>query len=218
MLDPISVSLLPANCVHPCTCELPGSGFLGFNMTFWTSTAYLVAVMAIYFQARVKHFKLEYWVFAGTLLSSSSMLFHSLYLNGTLALDFASITMALSFFSLYRFASQKLKKKWLLETTFFLSYLLLWLFFLYMDKNLRIGLSVFIFGLAAIEAINQMRERSKKQNQWLVSSLMVLLTSFACFILEELRWWCSPYFSAHSVWHLGSALSLYLYGRWRFIK
>lgn len=215
MLDPITLSLQAADCIHPCTCELPDKGLLNLSATFWTSVTYFLAVIPIYFQAGNKYFKLEFWVFAGTLLAGSSMLFHSLYLHGTLALDFASITLALSFFSLYGFAVQKVKKKLILEFGFFGLYFILWLLFLYLSKEYRIGLSVLIFTLSAWEVFHA--AHSRKQNKLLYASLLVLFASFSCFVLEEMRIWCTDPISAHSFWHLGSALSLYLYGRWRFV-
>ena len=218
MFDLVSISFSMADCHPYCTCELTRKSFLDLSLSFWTSVAYFVAVFAIYFQSRAKHFKLEFWTLVGTLLSISSMLFHSLYLRGTLALDYASIILALSFFSLYSLALQKTKKKLVLEVSFFALYFILWASFLYLTKVVRIGICVVIFMISIYEVLNEKNKRQRPRDYLLYWAVSILLVSFGGFIIEETRYWCSQnFFSAHSFWHLGSASSLYLYGRWRFV-
>lgn len=218
MFDILSHSFSIADCHPYCTCELTRKSFLDLSLSFWTSIAYFVAVFAIYFQSKTKHFKLEFWTLVGTLLSISSMLFHSLYLRGTLALDYASIILALSFFSLYSLALQKTKKKLLIELGFFFLYFFLWFSFLYTTKAMRIGICVLIFMIAIYEVISEKSIRHRPRDYLLYSAVIILFISFGAFIVEETNFWCSQnFFSAHSFWHLGSALSLYLYGRWRFV-
>lgn len=147
-------------------------------------------------------------------LAIASFLFHATQTRATLALDYASIVMTLIFFPLWsQMAKLSRRKK---ETLFYVFYLSAWLVFLQLDQWMRISLSVMIFFLSLIALRREARRF--RSHGYLQAAVILLILSFGLFLLEETRWACdkASYFQVHALWHIGSAIALYLYGRWRF--
>lgn len=213
-----STLLAMADCYPNCSCELVEGAFLGLSAAFWTSTGYLIAAIAIYSRVKIKSFELEFWTFICITLSISSMLFHSLYIKSTLAMDYASITLALSFFSLLATFKKRITNPRLAQIAFIFFFFLLWGIFLLLGKEERIILSLSVFTYSLWEIKSKIRRHPTRDRRYLLSSVGLLLVAFSCFLLEEIKWWCDPsdFIQGHTVWHLGSAGGVYLFGRWRF--
>ena len=207
-----------ADCFPNCSCESSDNAWGNLSIAFWTSTFYFLAALGVYKKIKVRSFESEFWTFICINLSISSMLFHSFYIQSTLALDYASITMALSFFTLFPLVKRVFKRKILVEWTFIILFLLLWMLFMLLDKQSRIILCLTIFILSLPEVANKLGRHPLRSRRFLYISCALILISFACFLLEELKIWCDPshWVQGHTFWHVGSALGLYLYGRWRF--
>lgn len=197
-------------CYPQCFCETHGP----FGVLFWTSGAYFLSSLLLYFRTTKKTPEFEFWIFCTITLAISSFLFHATQTLATVALDYASISMTLLFFPCWnRFSKLSRRRK---ELGFYLTYFALWLTYYQLAQWMRIGLGLTIFaGSLATVRKEVVRFRN---HAYLQASVTLALVSFGAFILEESRMVCDPdsLIQSHGLWHIGSAIALYLYGRWRF--
>ena len=86
-----------------------------------------------------------------------------------------------------------------------------------MDKWTRISICVLIFIFSIGDVIREMGWKFLKART-LQISLLILGCSFGLFLIDEAHYRCDPYslFQWHSIWHMGTAFSIYFYGKWRF--
>jgi uncharacterized membrane protein len=85
-----------------------------------------------------------------------------------------------------------------------------------LEKWFKVGLCVVIFTISIVELLHSEGKAFLKARD-LHIALVILVLSFALFMIDELRLICDPHswITGHSIWHLGTALSLYYYGKWR---
>lgn len=192
-------------CYPDCFC----SPHDPFGILFWSSGAYFLSSFFLYFQARKKSHECEFWVFCVMTLAISSFLFHSTLSQINVALDYASIIMTLIFFPLWKRMERLSDRK--KELMFFLLYVILWAVYLQLSKWFRIGLSFLVF-LIVLRVVRHEVVRFRFHRN-LQASVILAVVSFAFFLLDELRI-CQV--NGHAIWHVGSAVALYFYGKWRF--
>jgi hypothetical protein len=195
-------------CFPNCGCESSESSPLGLSLAGWSSLAYFLAVIAFHWQLRKRERETELWSFLGLMLSASSLLLHTTYSRWSMAFDYACISMLLLF---------PLLRRWTLSWKIFLGIqLLLFVVFFSLPKWWRIGLAFSFFLLALLEVSQGFG--AKFNHKFFRLAVRILLASFLAFLLEELKLWCDNrhWIQGHTVWHAGSALSLYFYGLWRF--
>lgn len=211
-------SFPPASCYpDQCNCELTRDALIRQPSAFWSSLAYIFAALFIYREIAHKSVDLKMWASVCFLMGLSSLFGHASFINLALALDFASIILVLSFFALLnllRAYQQSLVKIFL---CFFLYYVSLFVAMYYMGKWPKIFfcLVIFVFSLADIIRTYGM---GFLKNQTLQLSLGILGISFGMFLVDEFHVGCVPesWFQWHSLWHIGTAVSMYYYGKWRF--
>lgn len=208
----------PASCFpDKCQCEMVQDGLIRQPSAFWSSLAYLLAAFAIYRHIASKSAELKLWTLVCVLMGLSSLFGHASFINLALALDFASIILVLSFFALLNFFLRQRQSYERIVGYFVLYYGSLYGAMYYLGKWPKIifCLLIFLFSLADI-----IREagwtffRAKS----IQLSLLVLTVSFAMFLIDEFHLYCDPgsWFQWHSLWHIGTAISIYYYGKWRF--
>lgn len=206
-------------CFPNCSCEDLAHCFLGQTNAFWSSSGYFFFALVLYFQVKRRTFEFEFWVFATVTLAISSFIFHSTYTMIAVALDYASIAMVISFFMLLYTLQKHKFTKLQIEAFFFLYYVVLWSCFYFLSKWFRVGLCLILFGLSVWEIFRH-QGLAVLKNQDLAMSVILIHLAFVGFLLEELGVWCDPGYrlQGHTLWHLLSAMAIYLYGRWRFIS
>lgn len=134
-----------------------------------------------------------------------------------MAMDFACIILVLSFFFINKWMS-----RWVKSTSVTALLLLcyqggLWLTFYSLEKWFKVSLCVIVFFFCIFELMHSEGKEfvKAKEVHW---AIVILVISFSFFITDELKLICDPHswLQGHSVWHIGTSVSLFLYGKWRF--
>jgi hypothetical protein len=182
---------------------------------FWSSFAYVLTAFFIYYRAPSKTFELKLWSGVLCYLAFSSMFAHASYLRLALAMDFVII----SFFSFTNLL--KLLKRSHKEIIFWFVIFssLLVVCFYFISGLPRILLSVLIFFFALGDLFRDMKSelwQGRSKPFWICMG--VLFVSFWVFIIDTFQIFClsNSIFHGHTLWHIGSAISTYFYGVWRF--
>jgi hypothetical protein len=208
-----------ANCLPDnCGCEFVQlDALIAQPSAFWSSSFHLLFAVILYFSVKEKSQSLKLWVFSLIILGLSSHFAHGSFLEFGMAMDFAGIVLILSFFPLYKWLT-----KWVSSTFHFVLLLLiyqigLWMTFYSMNKWVKVGVCVVIFVVAIVELL-QAEGKAFWKAKYLHWALGTILVSFGLFMIDELRIICDPHswLTGHTVWHLGTALTLFFYGKWRF--
>lgn len=200
-----------------CQCELARDELIRQPSSFWSSLAYIVAAWAIYRHVREKSVELKLWTGVCVLMGLSSLAGHGTYIRVALAFDFASIVLVMSFFALLNVFL--LLKQSLHRILIYFSIYYTGLFFaMYgMSKFAKIGMCLLVFAFAMTDVFREMGPKFFKARS-LQISLGVLMIAFGFFVLDENHIGCDPtsLFQFHSLWHFGTAMAIYYYGKWRF--
>lgn len=200
-----------------CQCEFARDEIIRQPSAFWSSFAYIIAGIAIYKYVRTKSLELKLWTFVCILMGLSSLFGHGSFIRAALAMDFASIILVLSFFAflnLFLMLKFSLRKILLCFSAY---YVLLFFAMYHMDKWVKIGTCLIVFTFAIGDVIREMGLSFLKART-LQICLFILTVSFGLFILDENHYKCDPFspFQLHSLWHIGTAVSMFFYGKWRF--
>lgn len=208
-----------ANCLpDDCGCEFVQlNSLIAQPSAFWSSFFYLIFPAILYFNVKDKSQALKLWIFSLVLLGLSSHFAHGSFLEFSMAMDFAGIVLILSFFPIYKWLS-----KWV-STTYKLVLLLLlfqsglWMIFYSMNKWVKVGVCVVIFVVAIGELI-QAEGKAFWKAKYLHLALGTMSVAFTLFMIDEFKLICDPHslLTGHTLWHFGTALTLFFYGKWRF--
>lgn len=201
----------PSSCYpDKCQCEAVQDALIRQPSSFWSSLAYVVAGGAIYREIKNKSHELKMWAGVCCLMGLSSMFGHGSFIRISLALDFASIVLVLSFFALLNY----LRKFSVARIMAFFSvyYVALFMAMYQLGKWPKIGACLAIFAVS----LGEVAKRKVDMNLFLCLGILAL--SFGFFVIDEMHIGCDPHslFQFHSLWHLGTGLSMYFYGKWRF--
>lgn len=208
-----------ANCLPDnCGCEFVQlNAIIAQPSAFWSSLFHLVFPFVLYLSVREKSQTLKLWILSLIILGLSSHFAHGSFLEFAMAMDFAGIVLVLSFFPLYKWLS-----KWVSSTPKFVLLLLLfqsglWLVFYSMNKWVKVGVCVVIFAVAIGELL-QAEGKAFWKAKYLHWALGTMTISFSLFMIDEFKLICDPHslLTGHTVWHFGTALTLFFYGKWRF--
>src|SRR5690606_13911812 len=87
----------------------------------------------------------------------------------------------------------------------------------FLGKWAKVGVCLLVFAFAIGDVIRDIGWKFL-QARTLQLSILVLGISFGIYIMDEMHIDCRPesLFQWHSVWHAGTAVSMFLYGKWRF--
>lgn len=208
----------PTKCLpNNCGCEAIVDTFVRQPVNFWSSFSYIVVAFFFYRSLKNNNAKSKFWFLICLLIGTSSLFGHMSFIQFSMAMDFASIILALIFFALWDIFDEKnlkLSSKILTLLAIYLSTL----FMMYqMGKNAKIGSGIVVFCFTLYDILNRRHQHYLKSLNF-KKSFGIFFISFLFFVLDELKILCNPnsLFQFHSLWHLGSSCSLYFYGRWRF--
>jgi hypothetical protein len=199
-------------CYPNCSCEPFSTGLVLQPWAFWTSIAYLVSAWLIYRWHRESEApELRAWLIAMLLVALSSFLAHSLFSYFALALDMGAIVIFTWSVHLGRLggwgrSTVLITGLYALLTAFYLSFpMQYWVLINFGFMLGSIGLLVWRQGPVILE-------------RPFVGAMLIYGAAFLLFkydrhpLLCHSRW--LPY--GHPTWHLGSALTTFLLGRWWF--
>lgn len=178
-------------------------------IAFWSSLAYLVPI----FFLRRNNEITRLWSYCLVLLTVSSMFCHASFIRLGVAMDFASIGIIMGFFPLVKFMKGKR-----LPAALAVFFILQLLVNFGLSKWPKIALSIIIFLFAMAEVILSYGKNFLRAKN-LHFSLLILTLSFLLFLLDDQKiFFCdhTGRFAGHTLWHLGTAVSIYYYGKWRF--
>lgn len=207
-----------ASCLPDgCQCEAPRDAFIRQPSAFWSSLAYIFAGILIYKHIQHKSAGLKAWACVCVLMGLSSMFGHGSFTRFGLSIDFTSIVLILSFFALWNLFNLLKLSYTKIVLSFALYYLLVLIAMYALDKWAKVGICILVFAFAIGDVIREMGMKFLKART-LQLSLFILSLSFGLFILDEKHVGCVPdsLFQLHSIWHIGTSISIYLYGKWRF--
>jgi hypothetical protein len=200
-----------------CQCEAVRDAFIRQPSSTWSSLAYVFAGLFIYRQVNEKSMDLKVWTLVCVTMGMSSLVGHMSFIKLTLALDFASIVLVISFFGLWNLLNLLKISSARIFIYFSIYYVFLFGVMYGLNKWAKVGLCILVFGFAMGDVVREMGWRFLKARtlQW---SIATLALSFGIYIMDEMHIDCRPLhlFQWHSVWHMGTALSMFLYGKWRF--
>lgn len=203
----------PATCLPDnCNCELVRDEFIRQPSAFWSSLAYIAASFATLYFIKNKTTELKSWAIVCLLMGLSSLFGHMSFTRFSLAVDVSTIVLVLSFFPIMRFLSGRgisLIKKVMFLVLFFI---ILFFGIYELDKWPKVFLCLLVFIFVLKDTL-----RSTWNYKTFKVSILILLVSFSFFLFDEFHIGCEPtsFFQFHSVWHIGTALSMFFYGKWR---
>lgn len=209
-----------ADCLPDCSCEfMQLDSLICQPYAFWSSLSYVLAALFLYKTVKKHPFGFRLWIFVMILLGFSSLLTHASFTKVAIGMDFASIVAVLSFFTFLKFFELLRFPPIRVFHYFMLYYAILFLAFYSMNKWTKIGTCVIIFFLSLGEVLRSMGPAFLKAKN-LQLSILTLTISFVLFLLDENRVGCDPHglIHGHTFWHIGTALSAYFYGKWRFME
>lgn len=207
-----------ADCFPDCDCEqMLAQCLICQPSAFWSSWAYALVAILLYFQVKTKTPEVWFWLSGLLIVTVSSLLAHASFTNFFLAVDMAAIINLLGFLHLPKVtrSSRVLFQVGKFILTFAASVTLL--FFLPLAWWVPLtGLA--FFGAAA--HLFAKHSFSLHKDRFFMASMVIFGLSFSLFIFDKNPMLCQvtwlPY--GHSLWHLGSAVTAYMFGRWYFIS
>ncbi len=202
-------------CYPLCGCEVMTGTWVEQPMAFWSSLAYGVVALLLSRHIKDKSFKFQLWTSYVYLLSFSSLFTHASFSMFAVAMDFASIFILFSYFAFFKRLRRLPPMKISLLSFFYFLFLIL--LFYSLSKWIKIGICVVIFGFSIAELVQEESWSFLKAKDF-VQVMVVLLLSFGLFLIDEKGIYCDPngILNGHTLWHLGTAYGIYLFGRWRF--
>lgn len=200
-----------------CQCEGVRDAFIRQPSSFWSSLAYVFAGVSIFRYVKDRSMDLKVWTLVCVIMGLSSMLGHMSYIRFTLAIDFASIALVMSFFGIWNLLTNLKLSYPKIFIILSIYYCLLVSGMYALDKYGKISMVFLIFTFAIADMLKVMGMRFLKART-LQLSLLVLSISFGVYMMDENHIFCEPgsLYQLHALWHMGTALSLFLYGKWRF--
>lgn len=209
-----------AACIEDsCGCSFIYDSLIRQPPNFWSSLFYIFFGLLLYREVKEKSFELKAWVTVTTVLGFSSMFAHASFIEVAMAMDFGGIILVISFFALLNLLELLKVSKTRILFYFILYYFSIILLMYSMNKWVKVAICVMIFAFSLGDLIRSIGW-SFLRARLLQLSILILMVSFSLFLLDELKIGCDPHsnFPLHSFWHLGTALAIYLYGKWRFLK
>lgn len=207
-----------ASCLpHDCGCEIVDTAaFIAQPSAFWSSLSYLIVTFLFFRSSSRKDEKALLWFASLFLLALGSLLNHGTFLRVAAAIDFAGIVLAISYFSIYTASSRiKLGIGWC-SGLLFSFFLFVVCIFYALEKSQTIAICALALGIE-IAILGRTTGLRVFQDRDFIFAISSLLFSLVFFLVDEHKILCNPsgWLTPHSIWHLGTAISLNCYGRFK---
>jgi hypothetical protein len=208
-----------AHCYPNCGCEPLVDLWIMQPWAFWSSFTYAIAGFILYRKVEKKTFELKLWTVIMYYLTVSSLFAHASYTRLALAMDFSSIIVLIGLASFINLLFYFKKSEKQIAFILIPYVALLVGFFYFVGGWARISLCLIVFFFSLWDLVRSRRKEIFHQSSkplWM--SLWILVFSFAAFLVDTTSIICRPdsWIHGHTLWHLGTAMSSYYYGKWRF--
>lgn len=207
-------------CFPNCGCEPMIAGCIICQpVNFISSLPYFLVAIILYLRHRSDDSEFLGWAVLLGAVGASSMFAHSSYIRIAMAMDYTSIIFLLTFFFYFDLIKSGPLKKipgWIMLPGY---YVTLMVVMFPLDLWTQYYVSMAMFGLALIHffrkhGINVLFQRS------VIISIMIISVSMVFLLMDKDERLCHvkwlPY--GHTLWHIGSALSAYFFGKWYFVE
>jgi hypothetical protein len=204
---------LPGNC----GCEFVDvNAWIAQSSAFWSSFFHLILAYFFYRSMALKDQKMKLWFLSLFLLALGSLFGHGSFLEFAMATDFAGIVLVTSFFATYSWISRFKFSSLKLFSIYSLYFSFLTSIFYSLDKKIKVTICLMVIIIALMQLIKEHGLAAFRHSD-LKKALPILALSTLFFTLDELKILCDPnsWLTGHSLWHLGTAISLNYYGRFR---
>lgn len=183
---------------------------------FWSSAAYLLAAYLLYRQLKSITPEAGYWLGGLILVSFASFFAHAAFTNLALAVDIASIINLTGFMHFPRLVSSGGLKLRALKFLSFFMFLSLGLFLI--PDRLWVPITTIFFLITSLN-FWRITPVSLHREIGFLLPMIIYFFSFMLFLFDKEPWLCDiswlPY--GHTIWHFGSGLTAYLFGKWYFV-
>jgi len=188
-------------------------------VNFISSLPYFLVAIILYLRHRSEDPEFFGWVVLMGAVGASSMFAHSSYIRIAMAMDYTSIIFLLTFFFYFDLIKTGPLRKipgWIMLPGYYLA-LMIVLFPLDIWSQYYVSLAMFAIALIHFfrkHGINVLFQRS------VIISIMIICVSMVFLLMDKDERFCHikwlPY--GHTMWHIGSALSAYFFGKWYFVE
>jgi hypothetical protein len=184
-----------------------------------TSVVYLALAVVFYRAHRQRGPEATLFAASFFSLGLASMVAHGTLIKLGTSWDLAAIILIISFFPFFRLATKFLRKTGLIVLAWLAYYVLIWYGFMLIPKGLFLYPILLVFALSVYD-LTRTHAAGAWRSRDLRLALGIIFLSFGIYALDELRIVCDPHswLQGHSLWHFGSAVSIFLYGRWHFAQ
>ena len=207
--DFVQATCLPNNC----GCELIRFGeWIRQPANFFSSLAYVFIGIRLLFISKTFHQR--FWSSLCIVLGISSHLAHASFVQVFMSMDFTSIITLMIYPPLTMLTQKKGKGIHLLSVL--VSSLIIFGLMFFLPKWIKIISSLGLFAVILVYHIRYMK--NELRHGTFLGSLALLTLGFLFFMLDEAKIFCvaDNWFQLHSLWHVLTALALFMYGKWSF--
>lgn len=207
-------------CFPNCGCEPMIAGCIICQpVNFISSLPYFLVAIVLYLRHKNKDPEFYGWAVLMALVGLTSMFAHSSYIRVAMAMDYSSIIFLLTFFFYFDLIKTGPFKKLPGIITLPAYYLILMAVLMPLDIWSQYYVSLFMFAVALAHffrkhGINVLFQRS------VIISILIISVSMVFLLMDKDERFCNirwlPY--GHTLWHIGSALSAYFFGKWYFVE
>jgi len=210
-----------ASCLpYDCGCEFVNvNSLIAQSSAFWSSFFHLIIAYLFYKSIARRDQKAALWFASVFLLAFGSIFNHGTFLEVAAALDFAGIVLVVSYFGIYSILSRLNISNASVILLFILYAGFIIYIFYSLGKREKIAICALVIGLEIYFLIRDkgifiFHDKDFKY------SLIIFSISLLFFFIDEFKIFCDPHswLTGHSIWHLGTAVGLNYYGRFRLKK
>lgn len=205
-------------CYPFCSCEpMPPDCVICQPFAFWSSLAYLISAWLVFRSLKSLTTEGRYWLTGMVVLTLASFFAHASFSNLALAIDMAAIVNLLGFIHFPKITSDRVLKLHLGK--FILLFLVLTMVLFLLPSGWWVSIVGLVFIISALHLWRETPFPLHREKTF-IFSMLIYFISFLFFLFDKSPGLCEiswlPY--GHTIWHFGSALTTYLFGRWYFIE
>ncbi len=208
------------DCYPHCGCE-PYIPWLLVRQpwAFASSLAYFAVGYLLHLQGKKRGVSLKGLPFLMCLVGTTSMFAHSNFSKIAMAMDYSSIIFLITFFPVMDLVTGTFLKRIPLGLLLPCYYILLIVILLPFKLMQQYWISSGFFLLGLVHIYRKKGPLFILEKKVLIAFLLLGI-SVAFMFLDKIEWFCHlkfiPY--GHTLWHFGSAISMYIFWSWYFFE
>ncbi|MFP5387330.1 MAG: hypothetical protein ACLGHN_14730 [Bacteriovoracia bacterium] len=208
----------PIDCFPHCGCEQT-TFLIRQPVAVASSLAYFFVGFLLLKKANKSGVSHRGWPFLIFLIGTTSILAHSSFTKIAMAMDFTSIILLITYFPMLDVLKLKGVRQIPSYVSFPLYYILLIGLLLPFTMLQQYFIAMIMFFFSVAHLIKE-KTLSVLYDKRLIFSLAVIGFSLVFMFIDKHEFFCGirymPY--GHTIWHCGSAVGIYLFGKWYFFE